>query len=506
MKKEKPTYQELEQKIKILERELKIRDKIIDKNPNPLFFKNKDFRYAICNSAFVDCIGLPKEKIINSTVYDVSPKELADVYYQADKELAEKKEKQIYEAKVKRADESMRDILFHKTCLFDDQNNFEGILGVMIDITEKKKAQKNLKESEERYKKIIETSLVGIGITEHDKLIFGNPALFNIFGYTEQEALNKSILIFFHPNDKKIIIDRMKKRAKGESVSQYMHLRVLNKNGEIIYIKATNNEFVVNNKKYLQTMVVDITKQTLITQALKQSEKKLKELDTTKNKFFSILAHDLRNPINALLGFSKLLLSNFDEYDIDRIKKYVLSINKISNQTSKLLEDLLLWSKSQTNSIAFNPTMQKIQELCEETINNLQQSANAKQISIKYFEPEELFISADLNMVKTILRNLISNAIKYTHRNGEILIYTEKQNQQAVIIVSDNGVGIEPEYQNRIWEINNSHSTPGTEKESGSGFGLILCKEFVEKHGGKIWVESELGQGSDFKFTIPLYS
>ncbi len=505
MKKQILTYEELEQKIKKLEHELKIRDEIIDKIPNPLFVKDNRFRYTICNNAFSEYIGLPKEKILNSTVYDISPKELADKYYKADKELSEKQENQKYESKVKYADQTLHDIIFHKACLLNEKKEFEGIVGIMLDITERNKVKEALKESKERYKKIVETSLVGIGITKEDKLIFGNPALFKIFGYAKKDALHKSILDFFHIDDRKIIIERAIKRAKGENIIPYMNLRAFNKKGELIYVDITTTEFTVNNQKYVQTIVVDITKQVLITKNLKENEVKLKELDATKNKFLSILAHDLRNPLNALLGFSDLLLKNLHKYDINKIEKYVSSINKITNQTHYLLEDLLLWSKSQTNNISFNLQKVKFQEVCDEVINHFRENARSKQIKINCFEPEELILSADLNMFKTILRNLISNAIKFTNKNGIISVYSQKIDiNNAIITVSDNGVGIDEENQNKIWELSQSHSTTGTANEMGGGFGLVLCKEFVEKHGSKIWVESKVGQGSDFKFIMPL--
>lgn len=235
-----------------------------------------------------------------------------------------------------------------------------------------------------------------------------------------------------------------------------------------------------------------------------ESEKQLRELNATKDKLFSIIAHDLRSPFTSLIGFSSLLLKNIHEYDIVKIKFQIEQINKTANNTLNLLEDLLLWSKTQSKEITFKPQRIAFCEICNEIIDNIQENINAKGIKIICFEPEMTQLNADLNMFKTILRNLISNAIKFTNKNGRINVYSEINHEFVTIVVSDNGVGIEKENQNKLWDLSQNYTTAGTADEKGTGFGLTLCKEFVEKHGGKIWVESEVGKGSDFKFTMPL--
>ena len=163
-----------------------------------------------------------------------------------------------------------------------------------------------------------------------------------------------------------------------------------------------------------------------------------------------------------------------------------------------------MWAKSQSVNIFYKPEELNFAIVCQEIIESLKANSIAKNIVINNLKNNELYLFADENMLKTILRNLISNAIKFTQPDGVINIFTETNGSNAIITVSDNGVGIEKNNFNKIWEITSHYSTTGTANERGTGFGLILCKEFVEKHGGQIWVESELGKGSDFKFTMPL--
>ncbi len=240
---------------------------------------------------------------------------------------------------------------------------------------------------------------------------------------------------------------------------------------------------------------------------LKTQNEELKELNATKDKFFSIIAHDLKSPFSALLGFSTLLSEHFDKYDVPKQKKFVDFIHDGLQSTHKLLDNLLLWSRTQRGIIDFNPTKENLYLLSTETIEPLKSSFVYKSIALKKEIPDDIFITVDKEMLVTILRNLISNAIKFTPKEGEITIMARtitNDNQKVIeITVKDNGVGISPKVQSKLFKITESVSTKGTEKETGTGLGLILCKEFVEKHNGKIWVESEIGKGSIFSFTIP---
>jgi signal transduction histidine kinase len=237
---------------------------------------------------------------------------------------------------------------------------------------------------------------------------------------------------------------------------------------------------------------------------VQQKNDELQKRDSDKDRFMQILAHDLRNPFNSLIGYSDLLIENIRVYDIDKIEKQLLILNKVSHSTFDLLEDLLLWSNSQSGKLPLEAVQVQLSELCSGIIATLKAQADVKNISINFSENWAITVFADKNMLKTILRNLVSNAIKFTPNSGQITIHAEKNDKDVTISVSDNGVGIDAQRLSTLWDFTQRTPTSGTENEKGTGFGLLLCKEFVEKHGSKIWVESELGKGSDFKFTLPL--
>jgi len=230
----------------------------------------------------------------------------------------------------------------------------------------------------------------------------------------------------------------------------------------------------------------------------------LRELNATKDKFFSIIAHDLKNPFNALMGFSTLLLDDYDAFDDDERKDLIQTMSDASENAYKLLENLLEWSRSQTGSIKWHPDTIRLDEIAALTIDLLKNQAMNKDISIKGVVPANTTAYADGNMITTVIRNLMSNALKYTPKGGEVKLYANQQKDQVEITIEDNGVGIRKEDLDKLFRIDVNFSTNGTNNEMGTGLGLILCREFIDKNNGKIWVESEEGKGSKFKFTLPL--
>ena len=237
---------------------------------------------------------------------------------------------------------------------------------------------------------------------------------------------------------------------------------------------------------------------------LQEVNNELKKMNADMNRFIQILGHDLRSPFTTLLGFSDLLLENLHSYDIERIENLISIINKTSHQTFKLLEELLLWSKAHANRVPFEPRHIAFRSVCQQVVEGLWSNAVSKNIKISIQQIDEnLMVFVDEHMLKTILRNLISNAIKFTQRNGEINIRIDCDQAFTVITVTDNGVGIARDQINKLWDMTQHYTTEGTASEKGTGLGLLLCKEFVEKHGGRIWVDSELGKGSSFRFVLP---
>lgn len=239
---------------------------------------------------------------------------------------------------------------------------------------------------------------------------------------------------------------------------------------------------------------------------LRQQNVELQELNATKDKFFSIVAHDLKNPFNTLIGFSELLLSNYANMPSDKIQRFHDYIHKASQQGFNLLENLLEWSRSQTGRLKWKPELFKLENVAIQVEELLAGTADSKSINLQKAIDSNIRVYADPNMIMTVIRNLVSNALKFTDKGGVVTISATAESNEMeniTVTVSDTGIGISPEDQEKLFRLEHHHTTLGTEEEKGTGLGLLLCKEFVEKNGGKIWVESKPGQGSHFRFTLP---
>jgi signal transduction histidine kinase len=265
-------------------------------------------------------------------------------------------------------------------------------------------------------------------------------------------------------------------------------------------LKKANNDLEDVNIKLQK----ELTDRILIDEALTKNEIKLKELNATKDKFFNIVAHDLKNPFTSILGSSELLCQNISQLE----NKNIASLAKIINDSAKngyaILQNLLDWSRSQTGLLTINPENINIRNLIDESISNMSQVASNKEIEIRSETKDDIFVVTDKNMIKTILRNLLSNAIKFSYRKGHVRVSAVIDHNKVNVAVRDNGIGIPKDNLDKIFRIDTKISIPGTENEMGTSLGLKLCKEFTEKLGGKIWVESIENRGSEFYFSLPI--
>lgn len=237
---------------------------------------------------------------------------------------------------------------------------------------------------------------------------------------------------------------------------------------------------------------------------LEIQRKELEELNKTKDKFFSIISHDLRGPFSVILGYTDLLLKQFEKFTKEQTLDFVTQIQNSARKQYKLLENLLQWSRIQIGTMKCEPTELNLKNLNSNVLTLFEPNARNKEINL-FSQIGDVKVLADENMITAVMRNLVSNAIKFTPRGGYVNIYTKNTNKFIEITVQDSGIGISEKKIKNLFNIEVSNSTPGTEEESGTGLGLILCKEFVEKNGGKIWAESQINEGTEMKFTLPAY-
>ncbi len=314
-----------------------------------------------------------------------------------------------------------------------------------------------------------------------------------------------------------ILLDIMMPEMNGYEVCQKLKQQEVTKDIPVIFLTALDEAidiargFEVGGIDYITKPFnqLELIARVETHIKLKKKETALIQANATKDKFLSIITHDLKNPFNTLLGFSKLLLKNHTKYDETKREHLIQLIYDSSKRGNELLQNLIQWSHAQTGRLKFNPIVLHLQNMVESVIYELATTAEKKKIQITSKIDKDLRVVADEPSTKTILRNLISNAIKFTHKKGEIKIIstklTQNQTKYIEIAIIDNGVGIAEADQKKIFILKEQHTTTGTDAETGTGLGLILCKEFVKQNHGTIYVQSTQGKGSRFAFTLPAF-
>ncbi len=465
---------------------------------------DKNYLYFDVNQTYLNAHKIKREDVVGKFVKDIFGEEIFTNFIKenVDKCLLGEVVKYQKWFDFPKSVRKYMDVAFYP---FYGENNL--ILGVLVsshDISELKIKEELLANNELKQKILIQNipGMVYTNIPHGVKEVVKGAE--EICGYPDKDLRSGKIkwINIVHPNDREKLLFELESLLKKANTIICTY-RIITKKEEIRWVEDHMTSSFYEKGAYFRIdgIVIDIT-------ARKNTELKLQELNATKDKFFSIIAHDLKSPFNTMLGFSKLLINDFDTYSVPEQKKLLNYLSQDIQNTYKLLENLLMWSHTQRGKIEFNPDRLNLYLFVNEALEVLNQTASNKLISVKNKVSENIFVNADSAMLAIILRNLISNAIKFTHQEGEICINAQSKldinNQKYIeLSVKDSGVGIAKEKQAQLFKISKNISTTGTEGETGTGLGLILCKEFVEKHGGKIWVESEEGKGSEFIFTLP---
>lgn len=389
-------------------------------------------------------------------------------------------------------------------------DNEEFVLMTIDDISRTKESEQNAVEQRNLSQKYLQTAGVMIGaLNSLGEITLMNKKGLEILGYqNEKEIIGKN---WFDISLPKNIVVEVKKvfhllmTGNIEPVEYYEN-PVITKAGEKRIIAFHNTVLHDNDDKINGVLFSgeDITERLEHEHIIKTQNDILTELNLSKDRFLSILAHDLKGPLGTAKGLIELLYKNLRIFDIDKIENHLRHVNDSTNHVYLLLEDLLSWANSQSNNASFNPQTIRFKELCDEVVGILQTSLDAKNIRISSQNRSSAILMADNNMLKSILLNLLSNAIKFSNENSEIRVSIDRDINSTIVSIADDGVGISKDDLTKLFDISEVHSTKGTANEKGTGIGLLICKEFIEKHGGKIWVKSEIGKGSDFVFSIPL--
>lgn len=525
---------------------------LIDAMPDSIYFKDRKSRFIVANNYVAEKMGTIPEYLIGKTDFDFYEKELAEEFYNDEQRIMNEGKPIINkEEKGGGINDEMFIVSTTKIPLKDEKGNIVGIVGIGRDITKQKEVEAKLIESsnalketnvllEERQEEIQQQSeelqtqaehLININ-NELEKLSIVASKTDNVViiidregnfewvnaGFEKRYGLN--LEEFTRINGKNIkensgldnINEKMDEIFKEKKALIY-DSRSKDINNNYIWSQTTMSPVLDENNEISKIIIIDadITK-------LKEAEDKiiknreeieaqheeLKQLNATKDKFFSIIAHDLKNPFHSIIGFSDLLSRNYDSIEDNKKLEFISLIKESSIGAYALLENLLDWARTQTNKIKYNPDIIDLSKIIKQNYQMINGSLKNKNIHFVVPEKEDLRAFADVNMVNTIIRNLLSNAVKFTADEGTISISAEPYQNNIKISVADTGIGMSKEEINKLFKLDEFHTTKGTSGESGTGLGLIISREFALKHGSDLEVTSAVGKGTKFSFKLPL--
>lgn len=479
-------------------------DTIFDKSPSVLFVISKNGLIKHLNSSAINFLGLPLNEFINKNFIDFIETQ-QDQVLKIFEQIKELNFPQTIEVKFRANNKKSYIASLSVNKYFDSTANEEQFIISLFDLTHHKMKAELIKESRIRFENIANSAPVMIWITDVDGLlIFVNQIWTEFTGRTIGEELGFNWIQDVHPDDVNGFLNVYQQSISDRQ--NFSHQFRYRKNDNVYRWLMMNGIPRFNEDNLFLGFIgtcIDITQQKEDEEIIKKINDELESANQNKDKFFSIISHDLRSPLSGIMSLLDIIVTDYDSLGEEERKEILFEAAKTSKSTYILMENLLDWSRIQTGKISYEPQNISLTQILNGIKNLYYQKLKEKGISLNYDFDPEVFAFADNNMAETIFRNLISNAIKFSKEFGLILVSFDKTDDFIQIKVKDTGIGMNEKQISKLFKIDQTHSTVGTSGERGTGLGLMLCKELVEKQGGKIWIESIVNAGTTFYFTLP---
>jgi len=472
-------------------------------NPDLACIASADGKFLKLNSAWQNTLGYTKEELLSTSYLDfVHPEDLANTK----REMERLKQGQTvisFQNRYRCHDGSYRWLDWNATpCI-----KAPLVYAIARDITESKKAKDDLNQREIELNEAQRMAHVGSWTldvaTNH---VFWTEELYRMYGLDPK--LPPPDYTFHQKLFTKESWEKLSKNLAltvEQGIPYELELEFITMEGKKgwMLVRGEAQKDALGNIAILRGMAQDISELKEAQEKIYAQNMELNALNASKDKFFSIIAHDLRSPFTGFLGLTQLMAEKLDTMTIEEIKDFNNKMLKSANNLFSLLDNLLTWSRMQRGLIEIQPSDLVLSKLVNTNIDELSETFIQKNISLTITIPDDLYIWADAPMINSVIRNLISNAVKFTPRNGTISILAQKNGNDILFSIQDSGIGISTEMLNKLFKIDEKVSRLGTEGEASTGLGLLLCKDFIEKHNGNIWIESVVGKGSIFYFNLP---
>ena len=478
---------------------------LIENIPINIYIKDLELRKTRANRAEVEYMkGLCAGDIIGKTDFELFPEDTAANSFAEDQEVLTSGVPMISrESADKKPDGTVNYLLTSKIPLKNNNDEVVGLLGISYDITKIKEAEHALAVSEEKYREIFENIQdIYYRTDKYGIVIEISPSIEKYYNYKRAQIIGSPVTDFYYyQEDRDVIVEVLK---HNHAVTDF-EVKLKTRNNGLVYA-SVNARLIIKDGIVVgsEGSIRDITARKAQEMELTELNTELKALNAHKEKLLSVIGHDLRNPIAASLKLAELALMDIDDISKEELLEYLSKMEIGLQNANELLENLLQWAKNQFNTLNFNPVLiHDLAVLIAGCIKRIRPVADAKNIKLVTNVPAGIKMYADQDMLDAIIRNLVSNAIKFT-TDGQITVEVQIREYDLLFSVTDNGTGISADRLEQLFNKSFSYSTYGTSGEKGTGLGLELCRDFVEKHQGRIWVQSEQGKGSTFYFTTPI--
>jgi PAS domain S-box-containing protein len=474
--------------------------------PASAFLLDNNLVIRNANKLAESLIGYDTEKIVGKSIIEIFPQKESNQIRKTFLKSFTTTTPASAEMIIRTSEKDNLNVLCMFRCFKDHDTNSEFCVLALIDFTPQKMKEEIIRDNEVRFKNMANTAPVMIWIADVEGLFsFVNKVWLDYTGEEIGNQLGINWLNNVQPDDLENLMDKYRKALKTKKpFSAEFRFKDKKHNYEWMLMKGTPQ--YTNENMYMGFIgsCISIDDQKEFEAKISNLNEELVKTIATKDKFFSIISHDLRSPLSGLMGILDILQTEYESLDEKEIKEFISHATVASKTTFSLMENLLEWSRIQTGTIKYQPKRLKIQQVVQNMVSLYEQNLKSKQIELYNRIKPEVFVQADKSMIETVLRNLISNSIKFTDPGGKITVSAETNNDMVIVQVQDSGIGIAKESITKLFRVDSGFSTKGTTDESGNGLGLIICKELVEKQNGKIWVESKKDEGSTFYFSVPV--